>query len=111
MPGGRGVADGLAAVISAKPCQKSYASRNALYDTLLSVKRICLESVAYEYGFGPPNNTSLAIDAAEYHAIMEQMKHGGDAGKDATAKLEQLLARESQGHGKCDLRPRATRSA
>lgn len=64
---------------------------------LISVNRVRLESVEYKFRFGPTNDTSLQMDAADWEVIIEQMKQGGDTAKEAKAKLDQLLARKSQG--------------
>jgi hypothetical protein len=64
---------------------------------LISVNRLRLSSVAYEYAFGPSNDTNVPIDLAALKTIIEKMTQGPEAYDSANKELGALLSRKSNG--------------
>lgn len=62
---------------------------------LLSVNRVQLTSVSYEYSFGPHNDTSLPIDRNEMDKLAEQMVNGRISSSEASDEMTKLLNRKS----------------
>jgi hypothetical protein len=64
---------------------------------LVSVNRLKLSSIAYEYTFGPPNDNHLPIDVKECDAIIEEVRNGPESAELAKRESDELLSRKAKG--------------
>jgi hypothetical protein len=64
---------------------------------LVSVNRVQLTSMSYEYSFGPHNDTSLPIDRHEIDSLTERMRQGRISLIEASDELNRLSNRSSDG--------------
>jgi len=64
---------------------------------LISVNRIRLTSMSYEYAFAPPNDTAIPIERDEARRVAAKLAQGGAAAAEAQKELEQLIERKSSG--------------
>lgn len=63
--------------------------------SLVSVNRVRLTSMAFDFSLGPSNDNSIPIEQGEMLRLAERMRSGDVSVKEAADEMERILARKS----------------